>query len=107
MVARHQQAVGVTDAFRCTAAWSDGKTIWAVRYASDDKPPSLYTRQLPDGSGTLVVSEPLDTARGDWQAVPPQSFVTVTRDKVVVTPLGSLASQQPTVSPRVLATAEA
>jgi predicted glutamine amidotransferase len=87
MVARAQAKAGVTEAFRCTAAWSDGQTLWAVRYSSDDKPPSLYLRELPDRSGTLVVSEPLDTARDGWQAVPPQSFVTVTRTSVTVTPL--------------------
>jgi predicted glutamine amidotransferase len=87
MVAAAQAKAGVTEAFRCTAAWSDGHTLSAVRYSSDDKPPSLYTRQLPDGSGTLVVSEPLDTARDGWQAVPPQSFVTVTRAGVTVVPL--------------------
>ncbi len=96
VVAQHQQAVGITEAFRCTAAWSDGKTVWAVRYSSDDKPPSLYTRELPDGSGTLVVSEPLDAARDGWQAVPPQSFVTVTRASVVVTPLTGLPAPKPT-----------
>jgi predicted glutamine amidotransferase len=102
MVAQHQAKAGITEAFRCTAAWSDGQTVWAVRYSSDDKPPSLYTRQLPDGSGTLVVSEPLDTARDGWHAVPPQSFVTVTRDTVVVTPLAASLAPQPA---RELATA--
>jgi predicted glutamine amidotransferase len=101
MVAAQQQAAGVSEAFRCTAAWSDGATIWAVRYATDDTPPSLYTRQLPDGSGTLVVSEPLDTARDGWQAVPPQSFVTVTRTGVAVTPLAIVTKRS--AAPKALA----
>ena len=85
-VSRLQAAAGVSEPFRFTAAWSDGKTIYAVRFASDDKPPSLYTRQLE--GGTLVVSEPLDDVRDGWRAVPPQSFVTVTRAGVTVEPIG-------------------
>ncbi len=86
-VARLQADAGITDAFRFTAAWSEGTTIYAVRYASDLQPPSLYTKSLGDGSGTLVVSEPLDDVRDGWQAVPSQSFVTVTRSGVQVEPI--------------------
>ncbi len=90
-VARVQAAAGITDAFRFTAAWSDGTAIYAARYSSDPAPPSLYTRTLPGGRGTLVVSEPLDGLRDGWQAVPPQSFVTVTQEKVTIEPLGHTA----------------
>ncbi len=86
-VTRMQSDAGIKSAFRFTSAWSDGTAIYAARYATDLAPPSLYTKMLPDGSGTLVVSEPLDDVRDGWQAVPPQSFVTVTRDGVRVEPL--------------------
>jgi predicted glutamine amidotransferase len=90
-VARIQAEAGITDAFRLTAAWSDGKAIYAARYGSDLKPPSLYTKSLPGNAGTLVVSEPLDDVRDGWQAVPAQSFVTVTRERVTIEPLGTPA----------------
>jgi predicted glutamine amidotransferase len=90
VVAKLQAEAGITEAFRFTAAWSDGAAIYAARYASDLQPPSLYTKRLAGNSGTLVVSEPLDGVRDGWQAVPAQSFVTVTRDGVTIDELGSL-----------------
>ena len=36
--------------------------------------------------GTLVVSEPLDDGRDDWEAVPPQSFVTLGPDGLSIEP---------------------
>lgn len=86
-VARLQADAGIKDAFRFTAAWSDGSTIYAARYASDLQPPSLYTKTLGANAGMLVVSEPLDDVRDGWQAVPAQSFVTVTRERVTVEPI--------------------
>ncbi|KMW56874.1 Glutamine amidotransferases class-II [Candidatus Rhodobacter oscarellae] len=55
---------------RFSAAFSDGARLYAVRYASDARAPSLYYRYLSDAAGYMVVSEPLDDAVGDWQAVP-------------------------------------
>lgn len=72
-----------SEPLRCTAAFSDGEAVYAVRYASTGKPETLYTRQRRDNSGRLLVSEPLDDGRDDWLAVPPQSFVTVTRENIV------------------------
>ena len=71
-----------SEPLRCTAAFTDGETVYAVRYASTGKPETLYTRQRRDNSGRLLVSEPLDDGRDDWLAVPPQSFVTVTRENI-------------------------
>jgi glutamine amidotransferase len=53
---------------RFTAALTDGHDLWAFRWASDGRPPSLYHRETP--SGRVVVSEPFDEVRADWQEVP-------------------------------------
>ena len=68
---------GASEPLRFTAAFSDGRYVYAVRYASAGNPETLYTRRRRDNSGRLLVSEPLDDGRDDWQAVPPQSFVVV------------------------------
>lgn len=77
-------AHGVEEPFRLTAAVTNGDCLWAVRYASDDRPPSLYYSeggevgvvngaiQVTPGRGSvLVLSEPLDTRDGAWREVPP------------------------------------
>jgi glutamine amidotransferase len=65
---------GVGCPLRFTSAFSDGRALYAIRYASDGKPPSLYTRRREDGS-ILVASEPLDETTEAWQPVPAQSFL--------------------------------
>ena len=74
---------------RFTSTFTDGRTLYAVRYASDLQPPTLYTRVADEVRGTLVVSEPLDQGQAGWTAVPRQSFVTVTDGKIAVTPFVS------------------
>ena len=65
-----------------TAAATDGQTIYAVRFANDDRPASLFhavgARPLTAAGvpameaemGALIVSEPLDDVRDAWQQVP-------------------------------------
>lgn len=77
IVEEEMKAVGVTEPLRFTAAFSDGNRLHAVRYASSGVPETLYTRKRRDNAGRLLVSEPLDDGRDDWQAIPPQSFVVV------------------------------
>ncbi|OKH87114.1 class II glutamine amidotransferase [Thalassospira sp. TSL5-1] len=67
--------------FRFTACLSDGDSVCAVRYASDDKPPSLYYRKR--GNQVIVVSEPLDTESASWIAVDPNQCLNVARDLTV------------------------
>ena len=55
-------------ALRVSACFSNGRDIFAFRWATDNKPPSLYY-QDKDGD-LLIVSEPLDNARDTWVAVP-------------------------------------
>ena len=64
-----RRAAGIAAPLRFTAALTDGKQLWAFRWASDNQPATLYWRQ--DASGLVVVSEPIDDARTGWNAVPP------------------------------------
>lgn len=71
----------VSQAFRLTAAVTDGETIHAIRYASDDRAPTLYVglnpqKECPE-SGLMVVSEPLDSDMDQWQEVKMSQFLTV------------------------------
>jgi glutamine amidotransferase len=82
----------VNEPFRFTAAISDGETLYAIRYASDLRPPTLYLNARGPGRGTLVVSEPIDDADIGWDAVPPQSFVSIDRAGIGVSPFRPAAS---------------
>lgn len=69
---------GAAPHMRMTVAMSDGETIYAARYASDENAPSLYVRVSERFSGSAVVSEPLESDPAEWEEVPPARFVTVT-----------------------------
>ncbi len=73
---------------RLTSALTDGTTIRAVRYASDDDAPSLYYGGLPgDANSVLVLSEPLDSAETEWTEVPQMSFLSAREGAVSVEPI--------------------
>lgn len=80
-------AAGIVEPFKLTAAFSDGKRLYAVRYASDGAPPTLYTKSGGATGGMLVVSEPLDDPNNGWRAVPAQSFVVVADGAIDIAPL--------------------
>jgi predicted glutamine amidotransferase len=67
---------GVTEALRFTSALSDGVSLYAFRWASDDRAPTLYYRET--AASLVVVSEPLDSERGCWKEVP-QGFALVAK----------------------------
>ena len=71
------QRRGITEPLRFAAVLSDGEQLLAFRYASDDKPPTLYVN---DGAhGSIVASEPLDADPEGWQSVPTNGWVSVNR----------------------------
>ena len=71
------QRRGITEPLRFAAVLSDGEQLLAFRYASDDKPPTLY---VSDGAhGSIVASEPLDADPEGWQSVPTNGWVSVNR----------------------------
>jgi glutamine amidotransferase len=56
------------DPLRFTSAMTDGKDLYAFRYAVNDNANSLYYRAA--GDDVVIVSEPLDKDRSIWTAVP-------------------------------------
>ena len=63
---------------RFAAVHSDGRTLWAYRWASDGQPPTLYWRQL--NGGVVIASEPFDAMPDAWQQVPAGSVMRVDTD---------------------------
>jgi predicted glutamine amidotransferase len=86
---------GVEAPVQASFGASDGERLWAVRYASEGRPRSLFAstdvdaiRHLhPDNprfqrlspDDRLIVSEPFSDLPGVWQEVPPSTAVTVGR----------------------------
>ena len=67
------QAHGVTEPFHMTSTLTDGQNVYALRYANDDQPPSLYWWPTPQR--LIIVSEPLDSNSDHWQEVPASSML--------------------------------
>lgn len=76
MMKRHD----ITEPLRFAAALSNGSEVFAFRFSSDPNPPSLYVGHTAQGS--VVASEPLDGSTGQWQSVPPNSWVHLHRQAV-------------------------
>lgn len=83
-IERVMAEAGVEKPLRFTAAATNGETIHAVRYSTLIEPETLYLRQLKSRNGRLIASEPYDDGRLDWEAVPAQSHVILSRDDVRV-----------------------
>ncbi|HRO14242.1 MAG TPA: class II glutamine amidotransferase [Paracoccus sp. (in: a-proteobacteria)] len=79
---------------RLTAAFSDGKRLYAVRYATDDQAPTLFHRWSANRGGRAVVSEPLETDEADWLEVPQGSFCVFEGETVTVTPFATEAERE-------------
>ncbi len=70
---------GMEPAFKLTAAFADGNCLHAVRYSSMGAAPSLYAASH-GAAGSCIVSEPFDRNNPAWQAIEPDSFITVSRN---------------------------
>ncbi|NQV98952.1 MAG: class II glutamine amidotransferase [Rhodospirillales bacterium] len=64
---------GVEESFRMTAALTDGKAFYALRFSDRGIPPSLYWWSQKES--LIVVSEPLDDEAEHWRAVEPSSLL--------------------------------
>jgi glutamine amidotransferase len=92
-IERHGHSNGVSTPIRMTVALSDGERVWAFRYASRGRPPSLFhsinvatlRAQYPDNpilpelddDSRLVVSEPFAGLAGAWREAPSSTYVIV------------------------------
>ncbi len=84
---------GIEPSLKLTAAFSDGKALHAVRYATDDQAPTLYTAAFAKGVGRCIVSEPFDRDGRTWHEIPQSSFVTMTRDRTSIRPFAPAAAE--------------
>jgi len=71
-----QTRAGIAEPLRFAACLSDGETLWAFRWSSDARPPSLYIRATE--TGTVIGSEPVDFGT-NWREVPKFGYVVVKR----------------------------
>jgi glutamine amidotransferase len=83
-------SAGERQPVRFAAVLSDGEAIHAARWSSDTKPPTLYLCEKP--GSVVIASEPVDARRDCWQALPPNSIVSVSAgqgglQKVATAPL--------------------
>lgn len=77
---------------RFTAAFSNGETLYAVRYATDSRPPTLYAAPLGNATSYCLVSEPLNDDVDYWMEVPDGSIVVIGADGMSVSPFLAEAS---------------
>ena len=88
LLQQHSQYGQGRNAVRLTCVFSDGHNIHAFRHASDAHAPTLYAARTADQSWTLA-SEPLEKEAHDWEEVPVDAFVTLSRGAAAldITPL--------------------
>jgi glutamine amidotransferase len=99
LIERTARARGVDSALQASFGVSDGDALWAVRYATDGTPRSLFASADPDAirrlhptnprfarlteDDRLIVSEPFSDLPGVWREIPPGTAVTVRRGGVL------------------------
>ena len=70
------EAQGAMPHIRSSAAWGDGKRLYALRLSSDHIAPSVYYRWSDTRNGWAVVSEPLEVDQDGWSELPPGHVAT-------------------------------
>ena len=79
------QALGITAPLRFSAALADGEQLWAVRWASDAHPPTLYLK--PQRGGWAIASEPLGDDAEAWTPIAAGRLVHVRGGEMTQLPL--------------------
>lgn len=73
-LARHLECKALV---RFTACFSDGRDLYAVRYATDLLAPTLYAAPMGPSGGYCLVSEPLNDDTASWVEVPEGTTVRI------------------------------
>jgi len=83
-----------SDPLRLTAALSDGKSIWAFRYSTDNASPSLFygtpdnhQNQCKADAVSTIASEPFDDHLEHWNEVEESSYISWVDGAVAVSRL--------------------
>jgi glutamine amidotransferase len=63
-----------------TVVFTDGESLFGLRYASDNHSPTLYVSDTQPGGGRIMASEPLCGDVSGWQKVPADTLCTVAAD---------------------------
>lgn len=72
---------------KLTCVFSDGQTLYAFRYASAGRAPSLYASGVLDNGGRSMASEPLCGVAERWTAIPTDTICALTAKGLAMTPL--------------------
>jgi glutamine amidotransferase len=72
---------------RLTCVLSDGNALYALRYASDARAPTLYLSGILDNGGRAFASEPLDGNSDEWEMLPVNTLVRLQGLSASTTPL--------------------
>lgn len=76
------RSFGEAPHIRLSVAFSDGKSLWAARYSTDDIAPTVYFRWSDTRAGWAVVSEPLEADQTGWCALQPGQMARFHGDQV-------------------------
>ena len=91
---RLSEELGHAPHLRLSAAWSDGRTLYAVRHASDDAAPTLFYRYCDERRGFMVVSEPLESDAAGWTEVESGTVCRFTAEGFRTGSFGLVAAQR-------------
>jgi glutamine amidotransferase len=83
---------GTAPHLRSSAAWSDGRRLFALRLSSDAFAPSVYYRWSARRAGWAVVSEPLEVGQGGWTELPAGHVAVFEGDAVEVSAVRAMAA---------------
>ncbi len=76
-VERLAYRLDVENVIRFTACFSDGRDLYAVRYATDWLAPTLFAAPMGPSGGYCLVSEPLNDDQETWIEIPEATAVRI------------------------------
>ena len=72
---------GVHEPLRFAATYTNGEDLYAFRWASDNKAPTLYVRG--GDRDVMVASEPIDSQHEDWTLIPQGHALIARKDRAI------------------------